>query len=66
MKIKEKIKELLMRQKAIEKRFDKMEVDYKEKNLNKEFTKVINLLYLYYIYIILLLFTLIFNLFRSS
>jgi hypothetical protein len=55
--IKEKIEELLTRQKTIEERFEKMEVDYEEKNLNMEFAKVINLLYLYYIYIILLLFT---------
>jgi len=55
--IKEKIEELLTRQKAIEERFEKMEVDYEEKNINKEFAKVINFLCLYYIYIILLLFT---------
>jgi hypothetical protein len=57
MEIKEKSEELLMRQKTIEERFEKMEVEYEKKNLNKEFAKVINLLYLYYIYIILLLFT---------
>jgi len=57
IEIKEKIEELLTRQKTIEERFEKMEVDYEEKNINKEFAKVINLLYLYYIYIILLLFT---------
>jgi len=38
--IKEKIEELLTRQKVIEERFEKMEVDYEEKNLNKKFVKV--------------------------
>src|SRR5215216_7045617 len=55
--IKEKIEKLLTRQKTIEERFEKMEVNYEEKNINKEFAKVINFLCLYYIYIKLLLFT---------
>src|SRR5215216_5699389 len=49
--IKEKIEELLTRQKVIEERFEKMEVDYEEKNINKEFAKVINFLCLYPTYI---------------
>jgi len=47
----------LARQNAIEERLEQMEVDHEQLNMNKEFTKVIKLLFLYYIYIILLLFT---------
>jgi hypothetical protein len=55
--INKKVDELLARQKAIEERLEQMEVDHEQLNMNKEFTKVIKLLFLYYIYIILLLFT---------
>jgi hypothetical protein len=55
--INKKVDELLARQKAIEERLEQMEVDHEQLNINKEFTKVIKLLFLYYIYIILLLFT---------
>jgi hypothetical protein len=55
--INKKVDELLARQNAIEERLEQMEVDHEQLNMNKEFTKVIKLLFLYYIYIILLLFT---------